>query len=209
MRLPSSAHEAAPWRIREIASDIPLEDVWALPVHGGAEDFPKLLELMAASDPSKAESGAARFLWRLRDRLGGWFDLGRIAAPSDGSGGKLTIPGTSETSLAARLPDDLRGTAADLEFAALPFEPLYLTDNEFAAEISNRTVYGIMHMVWAEQGEGRYQAQMAVYVKPRGPFGKAYMAAIKPFRYLVVYPALMRQIERTWNEGGPRQAVSA
>jgi hypothetical protein len=39
---------------------------------------------------------------------------------------------------------------------------------------------------------------MAVYVKPRGPLGSAYMALIKPFRYLVVYPALMRQIERTW-----------
>jgi hypothetical protein len=25
-----------------------------------------------------------------------------------------------------------------------------------------------------------------------------YMAAIKPFRYLIVYPALMRQIAREW-----------
>jgi hypothetical protein len=25
------------------------------------------------------------------------------------------------------------------------------------------------------------------------------MALIKPFRYLIVYPALMRQIGRTWN----------
>jgi hypothetical protein len=25
------------------------------------------------------------------------------------------------------------------------------------------------------------------------------MALIKPFRYLIVYPALMRQTERTWN----------
>jgi hypothetical protein len=39
---------------------------------------------------------------------------------------------------------------------------------------------------------------MAVYVKPRGAFGKAYMALIKPFRYLVVYPALMGQVERAW-----------
>lgn len=45
----------------------------------------------------------------------------------------------------------------------------------------------------------RYQGQMAVYVKPRGPFGKGYMALIKPFRYWIVYPALMRQIERAWN----------
>ncbi len=209
MRLPSSAHESGPWRIREIASGIPLEDVWALPVYGGAEDFQALLELMAASDPGAAESGAARFLWRLRDRLGSWFDLGRIAAPSGGDSGGLPIPGRDETSLAGRLPDDLRGTAAGLEFASLPFEPLYRTDTEFAAEISNRTVYGVMHLGWAEQDNGRYQGQMAVYVKPRGVFGKAYMAAIKPFRYLIVYPALMRQVERTWNARGPQGAASA
>jgi len=209
MRLPSSVHEAGPWRIREIAADIPLEDVWALPAYGGAQDFQALLELMAASDPGKADSGAARFLWRLRDRLGRWLDLGRIAAPSDGDPGGLPIPGGDETSLAGRLPDDLRGSAAGLAFASLPFQPLYRTDTEFAAEISNRTVYGVMHLGWAEQGNNRYQAQMAVYVKPRGRFGKAYMAAIKPFRYLIVYPALMRQVERTWNARGSRRAASA
>lgn len=210
MRLPNSAHESGPWRIREIVPDFTLEDVWALPVQGGGEDFQALLELMVASDPGEAESGPARFLWRLRDRLGGWLDLGRIAAA--GEGGKqddLTIPGTSETSLADRLPEDLRGTAADLEFASLPFEPLYRTETEFAAEVSNKTVHGVMHLAWVERGGGRYQAQMAVYVKPRGLFGKAYMAAIKPFRYLIVYPALMRQVERTWNARGPRRAASA
>jgi Protein of unknown function (DUF2867) len=210
MRLPNSAHESGPWRIREIAADIPVEDAWALPVRGSPEDFETLLRLLVASDPAEAESAPARFLWRLRDRLGGWFDLGRIAAA--GEGGKqsgLTIPGTSETSLADRLPEDLRGTAADLEFASLPFEPLYRTDTEFAAEISNRTVYGVMHLAWVAQGDGDFQAQMAVYVKPRGLFGRAYMAAIKPFRHAIVYPALMRQIERTWKGRGPRRAVSA
>lgn len=39
---------------------------------------------------------------------------------------------------------------------------------------------------------------MAVLVKPNGLFGRTYMAAIKPFRYLIVYPALMRQIDRRW-----------
>jgi hypothetical protein len=203
MRLPNSAHESQPWRIREIASDFTLEDVWALPAYGGAEDFQTLLELMAASDPANAESLPTRVLWRVRDRLGSWFDLGRISAPIDSSGGdeagRLPIPGKSETSLAGRLPDDLLGTVADLDFGSLPFAPLYRTDVEFAAEISNKTVHGVMHLAWVDQGKGRYQGQMAVYVKPRGLFGKGYMALIKPFRYLIVYPALMRQTERTWN----------
>ena len=37
---------------------------------------------------------------------------------------------------------------------------------------------------------------MAVLVKPRGSLGEAYMALIKPFRHRIVYPALLRQIER-------------
>jgi hypothetical protein len=45
---------------------------------------------------------------------------------------------------------------------------------------------------------GGYRGQMAVYVKPNGLLGTAYMAAIKPFRYVIVYPALMRQIGRVW-----------
>ena len=40
---------------------------------------------------------------------------------------------------------------------------------------------------------------MAVYVKPRGLLGKGYVALVKPFRRWIIYPALMRQIERAWN----------
>ncbi len=197
MRLPNAAHESRPWRIREIAPDFTVQDVWALPVRGGAEDFQTLLELMTSGDPANAESRAARVLWRVRFRLGGWFGW-------DDAAGELPIPGTSESSLADRLPDDLRNTAANLDSGALPFAPLYRTDVEFAAELSNRTVHGVMHLAWVDQGEGRYQGQMAVYVKPRGWFGSAYMALIRPFRHWVVYPALMRQIERAWNARVPQ-----
>jgi hypothetical protein len=203
MRLPNAAHESCPWRIREIVPDFTLEDVWALPVHGGAEDFQALLELMVASDPASVGSLPTRVLWGVRDRLGSWFALGRISASVDSgrddAADKLPIPGTNETSLTDRLPDDLRNTAADLHFDSLPFAPLYRTDVEFAAEVSNQTVHGVMHLAWVDQGEGRYQGQMAVYVKPRGPLGKGYVALIAPFRHWVVYPALMQQIERAWN----------
>ncbi len=203
MRVPNATQESPAWRIREIAPDFTLEDVWALPVHGAVDDFQRLLENMVAFDPANADSMPTRVLWRVRDRLGSWFGLGRIAAAIDSGRGdaaeNLPIPETNETSLADRLPDDLRNTAADLDFGALPFVPLYRTADEFAAELSNRTVHGVIHLAWVDQGKGRYQGQMAVYVKPRGPLGKGYMALIKPFRYWVVYPALMRQIERAWN----------
>ncbi len=162
MRLANAAHEAGPWRIRAIVPDFTLEDVWALPAEGGAGEFGELLAQMEAADPASAGSLPTRLLWRLRDGLGRVFALGRTSAPVDpeASGGR-PIPGTSETSLAGRLPENLRDTATGVRFGSLPFVPLYRTDDEFAAEISNETVHAVMHLAWAEQREGRYQAQMA------------------------------------------------
>jgi len=191
MRIPNAVHESRPWRIREIAPDFTVEDVWALPVYGGAGDFQTLLEVMASLDPAQGASLATRLLFAVRWRLGSWFGW-------DDAAGQLPIPGKNEVSLTDRLPEDLRGTAADLPFGSR-FAPLFRTDVEAAAELSNQTVHGVMHLAWVDQGEGRYQGQMTVYVKPRGRLGEAYMAFIAPFRHRVVYPALMRQIERAWN----------
>jgi hypothetical protein len=208
MRLPNAAHESRPWRIRKIAPDFTVEDVWALPVHGGTEDFQTLIETVVSFDPANAASLPVRALFRFRELLGQWFGLGRVSNPIDrGRGdaaGKLPIPGANETSLTGRLPDDLRNTSEDLHFHSVPFTPLYRTDVEFAAEVSNRTMHGVMHLAWVDQGEGRCQGQMAIYVKPRGLLGKGYMALIRPFRHWVVYPALMRQIERAWNARTPQ-----
>ena len=78
------------------------------------------------------------------------------------------------------------------------FRPVYLTDDEFAAESANQTVHGVMHLGWVPDGTGGYRGQLAVLVKPNGLLGKAYMAAIAPFRYLIVYPWLMRDLEEQW-----------
>lgn len=48
---------------------------------------------------------------------------------------------------------------------------------------------------------------MAVLVKPNGLFGTLYMAAIKPFRYIGVYPALMRSIGREWQANAAGRSV--
>ena len=191
MRLANSEHDGGRWRISEIAPDFRLEDVWALPAQGGAGDFGTLVEVMASLDPAHGASMPTRALFWVRFRLGtsfGWDDAAR----------KPPIPGDRATSLSARLPADLRGTA-DPRLSSTSFTPLYRTDDEWAAEISNRTVHAVMHLAWVEQSKGHYRGQLGVYVKPRGRFGSVYMASIAPFRHYVVYPALMRQIERAWN----------
>jgi Protein of unknown function (DUF2867) len=193
MKLPNAEHECRPWRIHDLVPDFTLEDVWALPVQGGPGEFQDLLDLAGSFDPSELESGPTRFLWNFRDRLGRWFGLGEISAPVDGQ----EVGGPS---LRDRLPPDLQGTTSDLNFGSLPFTPLYRTDREAAAEVSNKTMHGVAHLAWVERDDGRYEGRMAVYVNPNGAFGRAYMALIKPFRYWVVYPALLRQMERTWDE---------
>ncbi len=193
MRLPNSAHEAHPWVIAQIAPDFRLLDAWALPIQGGPDEFDSFLERMASFDPAHSESAAGRVLFWVRFRLGalfGWDDATK----------KRPIPGCTETTLSARLPDDLRGSAKSpliggaMRRAAGGFVPLYRTEEEWAAELSNATVHGVLHLAWVEQGNGRYRAHMGIYVKPRGRLGEIYMKLIQPFRLFIVYPALMRQI---------------
>jgi len=155
---------------------------------------------MALGDRSQGGSSrAARTLWALRWKAGellGW----------DGADAGL---GFRVPTLRDRLPADLRHAPSGPDFDALPFTSLYLLEDEFAAEIVNRTVHGVMHLGWVPDATGGYHGQMAVYVKPNGLLGTAYMAAIKPFRYVIVYPALMRQIEREWRDGMPQDASPA
>lgn len=188
MRLPNTEHTSRPWRIHEIASDFRLEDVWALPTPGGPGDFPRLVELAASLDPSQSSSHAVRALFDIRWKVGGllgWDD------PNAGVGSRVPT-------LRYRLPDDLRDGPPGPAFDALPFTPLYLTDDEFAAEIANRTVHALMHLGWVPDENGGYRGQMAVLVKPNGLFGTTYMAAIAPFRHLLVYPPAIREFGRAW-----------
>ena len=193
MRLPNEAHTSRPWRIHEITPDFRLYDVWALPTPGGPDDFPRLARQFAVGDTATNPSRVARTLFAIRWKLGallGWDD-------SD-SGVGSRVP-----SLRDRLPADLRDGPAGPAFDTLPFRSVYLTDNEWAAEMANRTVHGVMHVGWVPDDAGGYRGQMAVLVKPNGLLGRAYMAVIAPFRHLIVYPPLMREIGQEWQAHTP------
>jgi hypothetical protein len=191
LQLPNSSHTSQPWRIHELTPDFRLEDVWALPTPGEREDFPRLVKQFTSGDPSRSLPAVARMLWALRMRLGellGW------------DGAKSGV-GHRVKTLQDRLPPDLRETPSRPGFASLPFTSLYMLDDEWAAEAANQTMHGVLHLSWVRDPAGGYRGQMAVLVKPNGVLGAAYMAAIRPFRHLIVYPALMRQIEAAWRRG--------
>ena len=199
MRLPNTAHTSLPWRIHEFTEDFELEDVWELPTPGGPDDLARLVQQFASPEQDREIPIVLRALFALRWRLGellGW------DKPDSGVGERLR-------SLRERLPSDLLEGPRGPDLRAVPgragvagravFSSVYQTHDEWVAEISNKTVHGLLHIGWVPDHSGSgYHAQMAVLVKPNGWFGKAYMVAIKPFRYTLVYPALLRSIGRRW-----------
>jgi Protein of unknown function (DUF2867) len=194
MRLPITAHTSRPWRIHEVAPDFRVEDVWALPTPGGPGELPRLVSLVVSRhDWPDGAPLIVRFLWEARWKIGrllGWDER------ETGLGGRVA-------SLRDRLPPDLRAAPRGPDIPDVSFKSIFLLEDEWAAELANRTVHSIMHIGWVPDGSGAYRGQMAVLVKPNGRLGAAYMAAIKPFRYLFVYPALMRSVDRAWQASRP------
>ncbi|GGY83028.1 DUF2867 domain-containing protein [Streptomyces omiyaensis] len=196
LRLPPADHTSRPWRIHEIAGDFRLEDLWALPTPGGPDDLHHLVEQMArGTDGPDGGNRAGRFLFAVRWKLGallGW------DAPDSGVGGRVRT-------LRDRLPDDLRQGPRGPDLASAPFTSVFQTRDEWAAEYANKTMHGVLHIGWVPDGDGGHRGQMAVLVKPNGRLGSLYMLGIKPFRYLGVYPALMRSIGREWDADTARR----
>ena len=184
MKLPDSAHTSRPWRIHELTPDFRLEDVWAMPTAGGLDDFSRLAHVAARWDPAKSGSRAVRTLFAMRFKVGGWFGW------DDDDPGVFT--------LRDRLPEDLRDAPRGPELDAAPSSSLYLLDDEWALDLSNKTMQGVFHMGWVPDETGGYRGQMAILVKRLGPLSTAYMAATAPFRQPVVYPPLMRDLDRMW-----------
>jgi hypothetical protein len=188
-RLPRTAQSSRPWRIHELTRDFRLEDVWALPTPGGPCDFGRLVQLIASGGRSGGSPRSVRLLWAIRWKVGALLGWDR----PDAAAGTALVRN--------RLPADLRAAPSGPVFAALPFRSIYLLDDEWAAEIVNRTVHGVLHVGWVPDGNGGYRGQLAVYVRPNGLLGRSYLAAIRPFRRLVVYPQMLERIGRAWQAG--------
>ena len=197
-RLPDEEHGAQPWRIHEITRDFRLEDVWELPAAFDGDDFPRLVDRIAALDLADSGSAAVRLLVAVRLRLG---ELLRLDRPEAGVGARVA-------SLRDRLPADLRDAPRGPQPSALPASPVYLTDDEWALEVANETVHGVLHLGRVPDGAGRSRIRLAVLVKPNGLLGTAYIAAIRPFRHLVVYPSLLSELARPDGDRGAEVRAS-
>ncbi|MFD8597885.1 DUF2867 domain-containing protein [Kitasatospora sp. NPDC059646] len=192
-RTAESAFTGRPWRIHEIAGDFAVEDVWSFRTPGaGPDDFPAMLAALREAGGLRTQPAPARLLFAVRWKLGAL--LGRDD-PAESVGARVA-------SLRDRLPADLREAPRGLDSEAMPLKAVYELPREAVRELANRTVHTLMHLGWAEAPGGGHQLQMTVLVKANGRFGRLYMAAIAPFRHLIVHPALTRQWERAWRDVG-------
>jgi hypothetical protein len=192
VRLDIRHHTQRPWRVHDLLPDFIVDEVRAYPITAdpaAGEDFAMFCAMAGQGDA--APKGAAGLLLAFRVLLGrifGWDREDRV----------LPIPGCTETSLRQRLPGAERD---QVEEGADPFgfSLVYQADSERLLELSNSTVHAALHIGWVEHDDGSAGAEMAVYWKPRGWFGRLYMAVISPFRFFVVYPALMRKVAAEWD----------
>jgi hypothetical protein len=188
MKRPATAHTGQPWRIHAIAPDFGLIDVWELPVSGGPEDFPRLVDLIVYDDDYHVSTRASHLLFAIRWKVGrilGWDDPGQRA-------------GARVPSLLERLPPDLRDGPRGPENPDDDFTTIYMTSNEWVAELANRTVHALVHIGWVPDANGHFHGQLAILAKPNGRLGRVYLRVIDPFRIWLVYPTMMRALGRRW-----------
>ncbi|MEN8144804.1 MAG: DUF2867 domain-containing protein [Gemmatimonadota bacterium] len=188
-RVESDEYRHLPLRAHTLLVEVPLHDVWRLELpNGGAdrsiEDIRAILQRLPAST---GLGPAVRALFWLRKSIGVAFrwDTERFEEYSSPYLNRLTAEDRGE-SLAA--PGTIDG----------PFRVLYVRDNEALSEIRNATVHAFSALALRRTDAG-HRLYWAIYVQPVGLISHLYMAAIDPFRRLLVYPAILRHIYESWS----------
>ena len=185
--MPPSEFRRIDLRCHTFLADVPLHDVWAIPLDGGGpgRTIRDAHAIVFGSRRPRA-TFAVRALFKLRWTLGrlfGWDDDDQHDSASS-----YVHRLSSDDRVRSEVPPGTRDG---------PFHVLYAFANEAVAEIRNATVHGFMGLALVPRGDG-YTLYMAVYVKPVSRFTPFYMALIEPFRRFIVYPALCRGAQRSW-----------
>ena len=193
-RVSAEELEQLPLRAHALLADVPLHDVWAVDLPRCRAGITLDEFLRAAKDRPFSPSRAVRALLATRFFVGRLFAWDRERAPEP----RRTSAGRE--SFAARL------TEADRSRSVLPpgtpqgpFRVVYRFEGEQLVELVNRTVHAGALSSLVETANG-YRFYFGVYVRSVGRFTSLYMAAIDPFRRLVVYPSLLRSVRATWNQ---------
>ena len=191
MRIGPGEFRARPLRVHALLHDVPLEDAWAVPLSGGGpgrtiQDLRAVMVAGFAAAPAVVQG-----LFRLRNRIGalfGW-DRRRPAWTAESYADRLSPADRARSLVTPGTPD---GT----------FSLLYRFEDEQLSELRNATVHAFVSLS-IRPAPGGYLAYVGVFVRPVHRFTRLYMGAITPFRRLLVYPAVVRTMQRAWAERYP------
>ena len=187
-RIDASEFRARPLRAHALLYDVPLEDAWAVPLSGGGADH-TVQELRAAMLTARETAPAVvQALFALRRRIGalfGW-DHERPAWNVESYVHRLSAEDRTRSLVAPGTPDG-------------SFRLLYRFEDEQLSELRNATVHAFVSLS-LQPTPGGYLAYVGVFVKPVHRFTTLYMAAIAPFRRLIVYPTVIRKVQGAWAE---------
>ena len=188
MRIDPGEFRARPLRVHALLHDVPLEDAWAVPLSGGGagRTIQDVRAVMVAG--REAAPTVVRALLRLRRRIGalfGWDDQ-RPGWNAESYADRLSPADRAQSLVAPGTPDG-------------SFRLLYRFQDEQLSELRNSTVHAFLSLS-IRPAPGGYLAYLGVFVRPVSRFTGLYMAAIKPFRRLIVYPALIRTMQKAWTE---------
>jgi hypothetical protein len=135
---------------------------------------------------TRRRSLPVRVLFAVRVALGGLFRLDgpHRDAPDESYVRRLTDDDRARSQVT---PGAMRGS----------FRALYVFADEALVEVRNGTVHAFLATALRPREDG-YTLYCAVYVKPIGLVTPIYMALIDPFRRIIVYPSLIREMQAAW-----------
>ena len=188
MRVKPADFQKLNTRCHALLSDVPLHDVWAIPLDGGGPGRSmRDARAILFGDRRPSSNFAVRGLFALRWALGRAFewDDERHDPPGMSYVHRLAEADRSQSEVP---PGTREGR----------FRVLYVVGDEALSELRNATVHAFLALA-LRPSPGGYTLYLAVYVKPVSRFTTLYMALIDPFRRLVVYPALGRHAQQRWS----------
>lgn len=188
MRVTPAEFRTVNLRCHAFLADVPLHDVWAIPLDGGGpgRTIRDAHAILFGSRRARAKL-AVRGLFTLR------WALGRVFGWDDERHDPLALSYMHRLTEADRLQSGVPPGTREGRFRVL-----YVFANEALSELRNATVHGFLALALTPRPEG-YTLYMAVYVSPVRRLTPFYMALIEPFRRFIVYPALCRDAQRGWS----------
>lgn len=178
-----------PLRVHRFLGGVPLRTLSRVDLPGGRAEMTiaEISAVVGFGDQVEVQVGPiTRALFWLRTLIGRilhWDDAKKLA-DSVSYLSRLTAEDRARSIIEPGLPQGISRV-------------LYCFENEFLAEIVNRTVH-CFYLLASERTATGYALYLAVYVKRLNWFTPIYMALISPMLKWVIYPSMENGVKRRW-----------